>query len=198
MDALRLLARKTLAVLDAWYYKRNRLHTLGPVLYLGRSRYRGPDLIFEDGTSLRDNEPVGRLHFNNTGIAALGEGSLHRTGLKFAKLMRLSLFKLAQCAQSDPSFNDISVFEGVTWIPEHGKGVGFVSKPLPRSLRRLLLAAHFRLLLWAFAPAAQTRAAGFAEPRRYWLTKAALANNLAKLAKGEVAPSQHPPQSGEA
>lgn len=196
MNALRLLARKALGVVDAWYYKRNRLHPLGPVLYLGRSRYRGPDLIFEDGTALRDNEPVGRLHFNNAGIAALGEGSLHRTGLKFAKLMRLSLFKLAQCAQSDPHFSDISVFEGVTWIPEHGKGVGFVSKPLPRSVRRLLLGAHFRLLLWAFAPAAQTRAAGFAEPRMYWLTKAALASNLAKVAKGETAPSQTSPASG--
>lgn len=188
MDVLRLLTRKALGVIDAWYYKRNRLHTLGPVLYLGRSRYHGPDMVFEDGTALRDNEPIGRLHFNNASIAALGEGSLHRTGLKFAKLMRLSLLRLAQCAQSDPQFNDITVFAGVTWIPEHGKGVGFVSKPLPRSLRRALLGAHFRLLLWAFAPAARTRAAGFTEPRMYWLTKSALSSNVAKLGKGEAVP----------
>ena len=183
MEALRLLARKGLAVIDAWYYKRHQLHTLGPVLFLGRSRYRGPDLVFEDGTALRDNEPIGRLHFNNASIAALGEGSLHRTGLRFARLMRLSLYKLAECAQSDPHFSDIRVFSGVTWIPEHGKVVGFVSKPVPRSLRRLLLAAHFRLLLWAFAPAAETRATSLAEPRVYWLTRAALAANLGKLAK---------------
>jgi hypothetical protein len=187
MDALRLLARRVLAAVDVWYYKRHELHTLGPVLYLGRSRYRGPDLIFEDGTALRDNEPIGRLHFNNTGIAALGEGSLHRTGLKFAKLMRLSLRHLAECAQSDPHFSDIRVFKGITWIPEHGKVVGFVSKPLPKGLSRFLLAMHFRLLLWAFAPAARTRAAGFAEPRVYWLTRAALVENMKKLTKAESA-----------
>ena len=189
MDPLRLLARKVLGVIDAWYYKRNQLQTLGPVLYLGRSRYHGPDMVFADGTSLRDKEMIGRLHFNNASIAALGEGSLHRTGLKFAKLMRLSLFKLAECAHSDPRFSDISVFEGVTWIPEHGKGVGFTSKPLPRGVRRLLLATHFRILLWAFAPAAQTRAAGFDEPRVYWLTRAALASNRDKLVKKQ--PARH-------
>jgi hypothetical protein len=185
MDALRLTTRRVLAVVDAWYYKRHELHTLGPVLYLGRSRYRGPDLVFEDGTALRDNEPIGRLHFNNAGIAALGEGSLHRTGLKFAKLMRLSLRQLAERAQSDPCLSDIRVFEGVTWIPEHGKVVGFVSRPLPKSLRRWLLGAHFRLLLWAFAPAATTRATGFSEPRVYWLTRTSLVANLSKLTKAD-------------
>lgn len=185
MDALRHMARKVLAAVDAWYYKHNELHTLGPVLYVGRSRYRGPDVVFEDGTALHDNEPIGRLHFNNAGIAALGEGSLQRTGFKFAKLMRLSLRHLAECAQSHPRFSDLRVFEGVTWIPEHGKGVGFTSQPLPRGLRRMLLAAHFRLLMWAFAPAARTRAAGFAEPRVYWLTRKSLAANLSKLAKAE-------------
>lgn len=183
MDTLRLLTRKALGVIDTWYSKRHRLHALGPVLYVGRSLYRGPDVMFEDGTALHDNDPVGRLHFNNASIAALGEGSLHATGLRFAKLMRLSLFRLAECARSDPRFNDIGVFQGVTWIPEHGGVVGFVSKPLPRSWRTRLLSLHFRLLLWAFAPAARTRAGSAAEPRVYWLTRRALASNLGKLAK---------------
>jgi hypothetical protein len=97
--------------------------------------------------------------------------------------MRLSLRQLAERAQSDPQLSDIRVFEGVTWIPEHGKVVGFVSKPLPRSLRRWLLAAHFRLLLWAFAPAAATRATGCSEPRVYWLTRTSLVANMSKLTK---------------
>lgn len=183
MDTLRLLMRKALGVIDTWYFKRHGLHTLGPVLYLGRSRYRGPDVTFEDGTALHDNDPVGQLHFNNASIAALGEGSLHATGLRFARLMRLSLFRLAECARSDPGFTDVSVFRGITWIPEHGGVVGFVSRPLPRGLRTRLLSLHFRLLLWAFAPAARTRAMAAAEPRVYWLTRNALASNLRKLAK---------------
>lgn len=199
MQLLRAPVRKLLGTIDAWYYRRYRLHALGPVLYLGRDNYRGPDLHFEDGTSLRDNEPIGRLHFNNASIAALGEGSLHQTGLRFARVMRLSLLRLAECAHSNPEFQDIRVFQGVTWIPEHGKGVGFVSKPLPNGVRTLLLSAHFRLLLWAFAPAEKTRQrtrqrtgqrtgrrtgeTGGAEPRVYWLTRTALQRNLGKLAR---------------
>lgn len=187
MQLLRKPVRKLLGAIDTWYSRRHRLHALGPVLYLGRDHYRGPDLHFEDGTSLCDNEPIGRLHFNNTSIAALGEGSLHQTGLRFARVMRLSLLRLAECARSNPEFQDIHVFQGVTWIPEHGKVVGFVSKPLPQGLRTLLLAAHFKLLLWAFAPAAKTRERsgqmGRAEPRVYWLTRTALQRNLAKLAR---------------
>lgn len=184
MDALRLSVRRLLAVVDRWYYRRHGLQTLGPVLYLGRSLYHGPAVVFEDGTALKDNDPIGQLHFNNAGIAALGDGSLHRTGVRFARMMRLSLHKLADCTQSDPQFSDIRVFTGVTWIPEHGKDVGFVSKPLPLGIRRRLLAMHFRMLMWAFAPAAQTRAADIGEPRVYWLTSAALQANLAKLARG--------------
>ena len=75
----------------AWYYRRHSLRTLGPVLYLGQARYRGPELRFEDGTLLRDNDPIGRLHFNNASIAALGEGSMQRVGFRFARLMRESL-----------------------------------------------------------------------------------------------------------
>lgn len=187
MQLFRAPIRKLLEAVDAWYYRRHRLHALGPVLYLGRDSYRGPDLHFDDGTSLRDKEPIGRLHFNNAGIAALGEGSLHQTGLRFARVMRLSLLRLAECAHSNPEFQDVRVFQGVTWIPEHGKVVGFVSKPLPQGLRTLLLAAHFRLLLWAFAPAAKTRQkmsrAGGAEPRVYWLTRTALQRNFDKLAR---------------
>lgn len=187
MQLFRAPIRKLLEAVDAWYYRRHRLHALGPVLYLGRDSYRGPDLHFDDGTSLRDKEPIGRLHFNNASIAALGEGSLHQTGLRFARVMRLSLLRLAECAHSNPEFQDVRVFQGVTWIPEHGKVVGFVSKPLPQGLRTLLLAAHFRLLLWAFAPAAKTRQkisqTGGAEPRVYWLTRTALQRNLDKLAR---------------
>lgn len=178
---LRSLVQKMLSTIDDWYFRRHRLQTLGPVLHVGRTRYRGPDRVFPDGTSLRQSEPIGRLHFNNASIAALGEGSLHRTGLRFARLMKLSLGKLAECAKSDPGFIDVRVFEGTSWIPEHGGVVGFVSQPLPRGVRAVLLSAHFKLLLWAFAPAAQTRANAQVAPRLYWITRAALTQNLGKL-----------------
>lgn len=185
MSELRGWVRRSLEAVDRWYYRRHKLRTVGPVLLLGRGLYRGPSLHFEDGTSLLANQPIGRLHFNNARIAALGEGSMHQTGLRFARLMRLSLLHLAECAHSDPEFHDVWVFEGVTWIPEHGKVLGFVSRPLSQGFRRQLLTAHFRLLLWAFAPAAKVREMALAEPRVYWLTRSALQRNLDKLARNE-------------
>jgi hypothetical protein len=181
MNVLRRCRQAVLGLVDAWYYRRHRLRTLGPVLFLGHARYRGPELRFEDGTLLRDNDPIGRLHFNNASIAALGEGSLHRVGFRFAKLMRQSLRALADAAQSDPTLRDVAVFQGMTWLPAHGEVVGFVSTPLPKSWRTRLLAGHFRLLMSAFAPAARIRERGDAEPRLYWLTRAALVRNLNKL-----------------
>lgn len=175
------LAQKMLGIVDAWYYRRHHLRTLGPVLYLGHARYRGPELRFEDGTLLRDNDPIGRLHFNNASIAALGEGSMQRVGFRFAKLMRESLQHLAEAARSDPALRDVSVFQGLTWIPAHGEVVGFVSTPMPRTWRTRILARHFRLLMRVFAPAARIRARENSEPRLYWLTRAALTRNLGKL-----------------
>jgi hypothetical protein len=174
-------ARQLLGLFDAWYFRRHQLRALGPVLFLGRARYRGPELRFDDGTLLRDNDPIGRLHFNNASIASLGEGSVHRVGFQFARLMRESLRTLAHVAHSDPTLHDISVFQGLTWIPAHGEGVGFVSTPMPDNWRTRLLAQHFRLLSWVFAPAAHIRLREHGEPRQYWLTRAALARNLGKL-----------------
>jgi hypothetical protein len=181
MSMLQRCARVVLGAVDRWYFKRYRLRVIGPVLFLGRATYHGPEIRFEDGTVLRERDVIGRLHFNNASIAALGEGSMHRVGFRFAKLMRESLRQLAQIAHEDPSLQDIRVFQGVTWIPSHGEVVGFVSTPMPRSWKTRLLAGHFRLLSWVFAPATRIRAREVREPRLYWLTRAALANNLGKL-----------------
>lgn len=180
MRLIHRAARRVMSWIDAWYYRRYRLRTLGPVLYIGTARYHGPRLEFDDGTVLEENDPIGRLHFNNSSIASLGEGSMHRVGFRFAKLMRESLRALAQLAHEDPAYKEIRVFQGVTWIPSHGEVVGFVSTPMPKTWRNRLLTGHFRLLMWVFAPAAKIRQRK-AEPRLYWLTRAALSRNLGKL-----------------
>ena len=188
---MRRLLHPILARIDVWYQRKHRLRALGPVLRIGCVRYHGPVREFEDGTILRDNELIGRLHFNNASIAAIGEGSLHRTGFRFAKLMRESLRTLAEASQSDPELRDIQVYHGVTWIPDHGNVVGFVSTPRPTNWRTRILSAYFKLLLYTFAPASRTRAKARAEPRDYWLTQRMLARNLHKLSKTE-------PSRGEA
>lgn len=184
MKPLHRFAQRILGWVDAWYYRRHKLQTLGPVLFVGRTRYHGPELRFEDGTLLRENDFIGRLHFNNASIAALGEGSMHRVGFRFARLMRESLRKLAEAAHTDPTFADVRVFQGTTWIPAHGEVVGFVSTPLPKSWKTWWLSAHFKMLMWVFAPSARIRGREQAEPRLYWLTREALSRNLGKLKTG--------------
>lgn len=180
---MRRIVRNFLARVDGWYQRRHGLRALGPILRVGCVRYHGPTVQFEDGTLLKDNELIGRLHFDNSNIAAIGEGSLHRTGFRFAKLMRESLRTLAEAAQSDPELRNIHVFHGVTWIPEHGNVVGFVSTPRAKTWRTRFLGGYFRLLMWTFAPASRTRAKARTEPRDYWLTQRMLARNLHKLSK---------------
>jgi hypothetical protein len=178
---LHRLARFVLGRIDAWYYRRHDLRTVGPVLYLGRAQYRGPQIRFDDGTLLEDCDPIGRLHFNNASIAALGEGSMQRVGFRFAKLMRESMRRLCEVAQSDPAWRDIEVFQGLTWLPAHGEVVGFVTTPMPQGWKKRWVAGHFRLLSWAFAPAASIRSREHTEPRHYWLTRTALTGSLHKL-----------------
>lgn len=182
---MRTLAQHILGRVDAWYQRKHQLRALGPVLRIGYVRYRGPERAFADGTVLHENELIGRLHFDNSSIVAIGEGSLHRTGFRFARLMRESLRTLAEAAQSDPELSRINVFYGVTWIPEHGSVVGFVSTPRQKTWRTRILAGYFRLLMWTFAPASRTRARARTEPRDYWLTQRMLAQNVRKLSKAD-------------
>ena len=55
---------------------------------------------------------------------------------------------------------------------------------MPKTWKTWLLAAHFKMLMWVFAPAARIRNREQPEPRLYWLTRAALSRNLDKLKVG--------------
>ncbi len=180
---MRNIVQRVMARVDEWYERKYRLRALGPVLRIGYVRYRGPRREFADGTVLNDNELIGRLHFNNSSIVGIGDGSLHRTGFRFAKLMRQSLLTLAEASVRDPELRAIRVYHGVTWIPEHGNVVGFESTPRPKTWRTRVLSSYFKLLMWTFAPAARTRARALPEPRDYWLTQRMLAQNAHKLSK---------------
>jgi hypothetical protein len=52
--------------------------------------------------------------------------------------------------------------------------VGFDAQPLPRGPRRWLLAMHFRLLIWAYAPVARGAAVLEVVPHRFRISRRAL------------------------
>jgi hypothetical protein len=154
-------------------------------------------MSFGDGTALAPGDLYGALHFDNSRIASLGEVSLNRSGVRFARLLRDSLAALAAASREDAAFADLPAFHGITWIREHGAQVGFVSQAVPPGLRRRLLAAHFRLLRWAFAPSLRAARRQTPEPRVFWLTRGDLQRSFGRTAAVRERPRSRRPELRE-
>jgi hypothetical protein len=178
MDWVRHLVQHALGLVDSRYQRANHLQAVGPILYVGRAIYRGPTIRFDDETALKTGDEVGMLHFNNARFSQMASGTSKAAALGFARLMLESMHDLADRAFRDPAFCDLSVFHAVSWLPAHGHRVGFVTRPLPDGVKKRLLAVWFQLLVWAFAPARQSRSAR-ADPHFYWLTRKTLLQRFA-------------------
>lgn len=172
--APRQVLRRALERVDAAYRERWRLAPVGPLLYVGLEQHEGDPCALSDGTQLEPGAWVGRLHFNNARAAAVEADSRPQAGIRFARLLRDSFTELAERARGEAPLSSVAVFEGVTWFRAHGVTVGFDAEPLPRGLRRWLLTAHFRLLIWAFAPVARRSAVLEVVPHRFRITRRAL------------------------
>jgi hypothetical protein len=181
MDWVRQIAQSALGTVDDLYHKRHRLQPVGEILYAGRSRYRGPARQFIDGTRLAPGDLVGTLHFNNARFPRIEADSSSRAASRFMRLMLESMQILADRARHDPLFSDLAVYHAVSWLPPHGRRMGFTTEPFPHGSRKRLIAAYFRLLVWAFAPAEQTRASARPDPTIYWLTRRQLLHRFGEL-----------------
>ncbi|MFW5454086.1 YkoP family protein [Thioalkalivibrio sulfidiphilus] len=166
---------------DERYHRRHGLQPVGEVLYAGRARYRGPVREFPDGTRLAPGDCIGTLHFNNARVVRIEADTATRVAWRFARLMLESLRILADRARRDAGFADLPVYHAVTWLPPHGERIGFITEPFPDGPRRLMISAYFRLLVWAFAPAEQTRVAAKPDPTVYWLTRKELQRRFGEV-----------------
>ncbi len=182
MEWLRHIIQYGLLKVDRLYRWRHRLQPVGEVLLVGRSRYRGPAMTFADGTRLAASDVIGALHFNNVRFTQLDGATSRRAALRFARLMLESMRILADQARHDPAFSDLAVYHAVSPLPPHGQRVGFITQPFPSGVKKRLLGAYFRLLVWAFAPAQQTRDSARPEPTIYWLTRQELLRQFADAA----------------
>jgi hypothetical protein len=174
----RRLLRRALERVDEYYRERFELRPVGPLLYLGLEQHQGAACPLYDGTRLETGGWIGRLHFNNAQAANLQASSRLQAGVRFARLLRDSLNELADRARHDVRMREVAVYEGITWLREHGAAVGFEAQPLPSGFRRWLLGAHFRLLIWTFAPAARAAAMADVVPSRFRITRRALIQNF--------------------
>ena len=176
--------RHALERVDEVYRRRFELAPVGPLLYVGLERHDGAPFALNDGTRLEPGAWIGRLHFNNARAAAVEADSRPQAGIRFARLLRDSFAELAERAHSDTPLRQVAVFEGITWLRAHGGTVGFDASPLPHGPRRWLLGAHFRLLIWAFAPVARGAAVLEVAPHRFRITRDALIASFGARRRG--------------
>ena len=170
----RTTLRRALERVDEFYRRRFELAPVGPLLYVGIERHEGAPYALQDGTRLEPGSWIGRLHFNNARAAAVEADTRPQAGIRFARLLRDSFAELAERARSDTPLRQVAVFEGITWLRAHGGTEGFDAEPLPHGPQRWLLGAHFRLLIWAFAPVARGAAVLEVAPHRFRITRDAL------------------------
>jgi hypothetical protein len=170
--------RNALERADDSYRRRFELAPVGPLLYVGLERHEGAPFALRDGTRLEPGAWIGRLHFNNARAAAVEADSRPQAGIRFGRLLRDSFAELAERARGDTLLRQVALFEGITWLRMHGGAVGFDAEPLPHGPRRWLLGAHFRLLIWAFAPVARGTAMLSVAPHRFRITRQALIDSF--------------------
>ena len=173
MNLVRPLVRRALEQIDVLYRRRLRLTPVGPLLFVGVEQGRRQGSGDNPAEAVRTPR-IAHIHFNNARAAAIPASTRLQNGVRFARLLRQSLAELAALARDDALLRDVVVYEGVTWFAPHGGAVGFESDAIPAGWRRRLLTAHFRLLLWAFSPTADSRALAEVAPRRFRISRDAL------------------------
>ncbi|MCC7548946.1 MAG: hypothetical protein IT532_14390 [Burkholderiales bacterium] len=174
MEALRSLTRTALHGIELGYRHAHHLQPLGRVLLLGRGRHRGPAIALDDGTCIERDCAIGVLHLNNLGFDGMHTTSAVSAARAFGREMLVSMQALADAARGDPRFTDVQAFHATSWLPPHGSRLGFVATPLPPGPGTRMRAAWFALLLWAFAPAQETRRLARPQPHAYWLSRRCL------------------------
>ena len=182
MEWLRQIAQRCLGKVDKMYHRWHGLQPIGEVLYVGRTRYRGPAITFADGTQLKAGDFMGTLHLNNARFPSLEADTSIQAAFRFTRLMLASMRILAEQGRHDPLLSELRVYNAVSWLGPHGAQVGFHTQPVPPGPRKYLSSLYFRLLVWTFAPAQQTRASASPEPTIYWLTREQLLQRFGKTA----------------
>lgn len=182
VEWLRQVAQYCLGKVDKLYHRWHGLQPIGEILYVGRTRYRGPTITFADGTQLKSGDLMGTLHLNNARFPDLEADTSIQAAFRFTRLMVASMRILAEQGRQNPLFSELTVYNAVSWLGPHGARVGFHTQPVPPGARKYLSSLYFRLLVWTFAPAQETRASASPEPTIYWLTREQLLQCFGKAA----------------
>jgi hypothetical protein len=157
--------------LEFGYRHALRLRPVGTLLFIQPTRYRGPARALGD-TRLEPGDAIGVIHFNNQALErAQSVRNARHGGFVFARLLIEALQLLAERVREDPELAAVNGFHGITWIPPHGRKVGFVAEPLPDTWRTRWLSFYFRMLLFAFNPSTAATMGKQLRPYEWWLSR---------------------------
>ncbi|GIX21549.1 MAG: hypothetical protein KatS3mg121_0332 [Gammaproteobacteria bacterium] len=163
--------RALLDRVDRLYRRLRRLQPVGEALYVGRARHRGPALTLPDGTRVEPGAPIAELHFNNQHFAALAAAG-GDPGRRFAAAFLASLEALAGACREGGPFAEVVAFHALSWLPPHGRRIGFLARPAAAGPAMLWRRLWFALLVWTYVPDSRRRPGG--RPSEYWLGRRAL------------------------
>lgn len=159
--------------LEGWFERRYDIRPIGEggyVVRLGLIRYRGPALIFQDGTVLKRGDLVGEVHVDNRRAAALHEG--HKGGFRYRREVFRALPALARDLRTRPEYQAMRAIGGPSLFWEEATLAGFEHWPLPW-FARWWLAWWERFLLARYHPAGRRRLTegDRTEIRQIWMTR---------------------------
>ena len=142
--------KKLFYAYDKSWRRRHDVQPFDKVLSLAIEPYRGQPRTLDDGTRLEPGDRLGIIHFNHDGFSA--DRNRLRAALRFRRDLAKSLRQLAQSLDTDPRLQAVKALYGESWIPPHGRKVGFMVEPLPKTWRTRLQHRYVRLLLWVQFP----------------------------------------------
>ena len=176
------------AWLNRWFERRFDLREIGEggyILKLQLTRYRGPRLVFRDGTVVNPGDPVAEFHMvNERTIRVHGDG---RPGLKFRREVFRLLPSLAHDLRERPEYREIQAICGASLFWAEAERAGFENRPLP-AFTRWWLTWWERFLLARYHPEGRARLAEGrrTELRQVWLTRPTLELLVARRADRRV------------
>lgn len=178
---IRKLFYRLVRCYDKFWRLSRKVEKIDELISLSFERFAGQRTAMNDGTWLEPGDHLAILHFNHDCFSEIHNhsGGYARGALRFRKLLLLSFCQLAKRVAQDARFTHVRAFHGISWLPPHGKKIGFMIERLPNTLLNHLRKFYFRILLKTFFPVLASRNRP-THPHAYWLTR----KNLLKYFSG--------------
>jgi hypothetical protein len=158
---------------DSYWRRKNRVERFDDLLSFSFEKFSGERRRLDDGTWIEPGDRLAILHFNRECFTQSSVSSQSPTlnALRFRRIFFKSFSRLAKAVRENEQFMQVKAFHGVSWIPPHGKKVGFTVERVPHSAINLVRKWYLTLLVKTFFPHIRGQAKDRIRPYAYWMTR---------------------------